>query len=126
VAKVDELMALCDRLEAQQQERETRHAALARASLARFADAPTPANLRSSSTRPTPSRPPTSANPSSPSPSKENLSRKTQRRTGEECLSRWAEKHRRSPKWDDNRPRLASSGMDASPFRGRRHLSPVE
>jgi type I restriction enzyme S subunit len=45
VAKVDELMALCDRLEAQQQERETRHAALARASLARFADAPTPANL---------------------------------------------------------------------------------
>jgi type I restriction enzyme S subunit len=36
---------LCDRLEAQQQERETRHAALARASLARFADAPTPANL---------------------------------------------------------------------------------
>jgi type I restriction enzyme, S subunit len=45
VAKVDELMALCDRLEALQQERETRHAALARASLARFADAPTPANL---------------------------------------------------------------------------------
>jgi type I restriction enzyme, S subunit len=46
VAKVDELMALCDRLEAQQQERETRHAVLARASLARFADAPTPANLQ--------------------------------------------------------------------------------
>ena len=46
VAKVDELMALCDRLGAQQQELETRHAALARASLARFADAPTPANLR--------------------------------------------------------------------------------
>jgi type I restriction enzyme S subunit len=45
VAKVDELMALCDRLEEQQQERETRHAALARASLARFADAPTPSNL---------------------------------------------------------------------------------
>jgi type I restriction enzyme S subunit len=45
VAKVDDLMALCDRLEAQQQERETRHAALARASLARFADAPTTANL---------------------------------------------------------------------------------
>ena len=45
VAKVDELMALCDRLEVQQQERETRHAVLARASLARFADAPTPANL---------------------------------------------------------------------------------
>ncbi|OYW73536.1 MAG: hypothetical protein B7Z37_21145 [Verrucomicrobia bacterium 12-59-8] len=45
VAKVDELMALCDRLEAQQQEREAQHAVLARASLARFADAPTPANL---------------------------------------------------------------------------------
>jgi type I restriction enzyme, S subunit len=45
VAKVDELMALCDRLALQQQERETRHAALARASLARFADAPTPDNL---------------------------------------------------------------------------------
>ena len=45
VAKVDELMALCNRLEAQQQERKMRHAALARASLARFADAPTPANL---------------------------------------------------------------------------------
>ena len=45
VAKVNELMALCDRLETQQQERETQHAALARASLARFADAPTPANL---------------------------------------------------------------------------------
>jgi len=45
VAKVDELMALCDRLESQQRERETRHAALARASLARFAEAPTPANL---------------------------------------------------------------------------------
>jgi type I restriction enzyme S subunit len=38
-------MALCDRLALQQQERETRHAALARASLARFADEPTPANL---------------------------------------------------------------------------------
>ena len=45
VAKVEELMALCDRLEAQQQERATRHAALARASLARFAEAPTPAHL---------------------------------------------------------------------------------
>ena len=31
VAKVNELMVLCDRLETQQQERETRHAALARA-----------------------------------------------------------------------------------------------
>jgi len=46
VAKVDELMALCDRLEAQQQERETRQTALARASLAQFGDAPTPANLQ--------------------------------------------------------------------------------
>jgi len=45
VAKVDELMALCDRLEAQQQEREAQAGQLARASLARFADAPTPANL---------------------------------------------------------------------------------
>ena len=45
VAKVDELMALCDRLEAQQQQRQTRHADLARAALARFAAAPTPANL---------------------------------------------------------------------------------
>ncbi|MDX9862328.1 MAG: restriction endonuclease subunit S, partial [Rhodospirillales bacterium] len=45
MAKVDELMALCDRLEAQQQERETQKAALARASLARFANTPTPANL---------------------------------------------------------------------------------
>ncbi len=45
VGKVDELMALCDRLEAQQQERQARHAALARASLGRFADAPSPDNL---------------------------------------------------------------------------------
>lgn len=45
VAEVDELMTLCARLEAQQQERDTRHAALARAALARLAEAPTPANL---------------------------------------------------------------------------------
>ena len=45
VAKVSELMAVCDRLEVQQQEREARQIALARASLARFADAPTPNNL---------------------------------------------------------------------------------
>ncbi len=38
-------MALCDRLEAQQQEREEQASKLARASLARFADAPSPANL---------------------------------------------------------------------------------
>jgi type I restriction enzyme S subunit len=41
VAKVDELIALCDRLEAQLQEREARHTALARASLTCFAEAPT-------------------------------------------------------------------------------------
>ena len=46
VAKVDELMALCDRLAMQQQDRETQASKLARASLARFADAPTPANLQ--------------------------------------------------------------------------------
>lgn len=46
VAKVDELMTLCDRLEAQQQERETRQVALIRASLARFTEVPTPANLQ--------------------------------------------------------------------------------
>jgi type I restriction enzyme S subunit len=44
-AKVNELMASCDRLEEQQKERNIRHTAIARASLARFADAPTPANL---------------------------------------------------------------------------------
>ncbi len=46
VAKVDELMALCDQLEAQQQERQARHAALVQASLARFTTTPTPANLQ--------------------------------------------------------------------------------
>ncbi|MGD0656884.1 MAG: restriction endonuclease subunit S [Syntrophorhabdales bacterium] len=45
VTKVDELMALCDRIEAQLKERDMRHDALARASLTRFADASTPANL---------------------------------------------------------------------------------
>ena len=45
VAKVDELMALCERLEVQQSERAERHAMLARAALARFAEASTPANL---------------------------------------------------------------------------------
>lgn len=45
VAKVDELMALCDQLATQQQEREKKHAALARACLARFTEAPTPFNL---------------------------------------------------------------------------------
>jgi len=46
VAKVDELMALCDQLEAQQQERQAQHAALVQASLARFTTTPTPANLQ--------------------------------------------------------------------------------
>jgi type I restriction enzyme S subunit len=46
VAKVDELMGLCDRLEALESERQTRHAALSRAALARFADAPTRTNLQ--------------------------------------------------------------------------------
>ena len=45
VTKVNELMALCDQLEAQQQEREAQRSKLARASLARFAKVPTPANL---------------------------------------------------------------------------------
>lgn len=45
VAKVDELMALCDQLEAQQQERERRFPVLSRTFHARFAEAPTPANL---------------------------------------------------------------------------------
>ncbi|MDD5198986.1 MAG: restriction endonuclease subunit S [Terrimicrobiaceae bacterium] len=45
VAKVDELMALCDDLESEQRERETQHEGLARASLSRFSDAPTLANL---------------------------------------------------------------------------------
>ncbi|ADW16827.1 restriction modification system DNA specificity domain protein [Desulfobulbus propionicus DSM 2032] len=46
VAKVDELMALCDQLEAQQQERQAQHAVLVKASLARFTQAPTPDNLQ--------------------------------------------------------------------------------
>lgn len=45
VAKVDELMELCDQMEKLQTDREELHAALARASLTRFAEAPTPANL---------------------------------------------------------------------------------
>ncbi len=45
VAKVNELMALCDRLESQQKERDAKHAVLARAALARFAEVPTPASL---------------------------------------------------------------------------------
>jgi type I restriction enzyme S subunit len=46
VAKVDELMALCDKLEAQQQEREQRFPVLSRTCHARFVEAPTLANLK--------------------------------------------------------------------------------
>jgi type I restriction enzyme S subunit len=45
VAKVDELMALCDRLNRQRQEGETLHAAIIRAAIARFDEAPNPSNL---------------------------------------------------------------------------------
>ena len=45
VAKVDELLGICDALEAQQQERESRKSVLVRASLSRFAESPTPENL---------------------------------------------------------------------------------
>jgi type I restriction enzyme S subunit len=45
VAKVDELMSICDALESQQQERELRKSVLVRSSLSRFAEAPTPENL---------------------------------------------------------------------------------
>jgi type I restriction enzyme S subunit len=45
VAKVDELMGLCDELEAQQQERELRKSVLVRSSLSRFAESPTRENL---------------------------------------------------------------------------------
>ena len=46
VGKVNELMGLCDRLEALEAERKERHASLSRATLARFADSPTPTNLQ--------------------------------------------------------------------------------
>jgi restriction endonuclease S subunit len=44
-AKVEELMGICDALEAQQRERESRKSVLVRASLSRFAESPTPENL---------------------------------------------------------------------------------
>jgi type I restriction enzyme S subunit len=47
VAKVDELMRLCDRLKAQQQEREKLLPLLSRANHTRFVNGPTEANLRS-------------------------------------------------------------------------------
>ena len=46
VAKVDELMALCDRLEAQLKERDVNQAALAKAALTKFTEDPTPENLQ--------------------------------------------------------------------------------
>lgn len=46
VAKVDELMALCDRLEAQLKERDVKQAALAKAALAKFTEDPTQENLQ--------------------------------------------------------------------------------
>lgn len=46
VAKLDELMALCDKLEAQQQERERRFPVLSRACHARFVESPSLDNLR--------------------------------------------------------------------------------
>ncbi len=46
VAKVDELMALCDKLEALQQERERRFPILSLTCHARFAESPTPAHLK--------------------------------------------------------------------------------
>jgi type I restriction enzyme S subunit len=46
VAKVDELMALCDRLEAQLKERDVKQAALAKAALAKFTEDPTLENLQ--------------------------------------------------------------------------------
>lgn len=46
LSRIDKLMALCDQLEAQQQERQARHAALVQASLTRFTQDPTPANLQ--------------------------------------------------------------------------------
>ena len=45
VAKVEELMGICDALESQQQERESRKSVLVRSSLSRFAESPTPENL---------------------------------------------------------------------------------
>jgi type I restriction enzyme S subunit len=45
VAKVEELMVLCDELEGQQQERELRKSVLVRSSLSRFAESPTRENL---------------------------------------------------------------------------------
>jgi type I restriction enzyme, S subunit len=45
VAKVDELMILCDRMEVQQQEREMRYASLTHAAVARFADVPSIENI---------------------------------------------------------------------------------
>jgi len=45
VTRVDELMGICDALESQQQERDSRKSVLVRSSLSRFAESPTPENL---------------------------------------------------------------------------------
>jgi type I restriction enzyme S subunit len=45
VTRVDELMGICDALESQQQERDSRKSVLVRSSLSRFAEAPTSENL---------------------------------------------------------------------------------
>ncbi len=46
IAKVDELMALCDQLEAQLKERDIKQAALAKAALAKFTENPSQENLQ--------------------------------------------------------------------------------
>jgi type I restriction enzyme S subunit len=45
VAKVDEVMTLCNKLEMQLKERDMRHSALTHAALARFAEVPAPENI---------------------------------------------------------------------------------
>ena len=46
IAKIDELMALCDRLEAQLKERDVKQASLAKAALAKFTEDPSQENLQ--------------------------------------------------------------------------------
>lgn len=101
VAKVGQLMALCDRLETQQQERATRNAPPGTPHLpAPLSPAlPTRPPRRTStfsSTRPTPSPPPTSAKPSLPLPSKASSSPKTSTKKQDwssSAVSRRHEKH---------------------------------
>ena len=92
VAKVDELMALCDRLEAAQAERESRRDRLAAASLHRLnngadrrrpsASTPASTSTTSRASPPAPSTSSNSARPSSTSPSAANSSARPERRTG--------------------------------------------